>query len=168
MGDRTRGLYGKFRIERTDGKSAPGEKHDGCFYFVLDVAHDPHALPALAAYADSARRDGYGMLADDIEDQLLAGYISAPCAEVSRLTAEVERLTRELNAYKRAKAENDDRYMGERDEARRRVAELEAALREIADWGCNLDPIAPCFKRDDGGKCLPCIARAALAAKEPA
>jgi hypothetical protein len=45
------GLYGKFRIERTDGSSAPGGKHHGCDYFVLDVTHDKHAAVALATYA---------------------------------------------------------------------------------------------------------------------
>ena len=48
MGDTTRGLYRKFRIERVDGSDAPGGKHDGCQYFVLDLDHDPHALPALS------------------------------------------------------------------------------------------------------------------------
>ena len=66
MGDRTRGLYEKFRIERNDGKSAPGEKHERCEYFVLDVTHDPHALPALAAYAASCRTE-YPLLAADID-----------------------------------------------------------------------------------------------------
>lgn len=51
------GLYGKFRVERTDGKSAPGEKHDGCEYFVLDLTHDPFALPAIRAYAQACRVD---------------------------------------------------------------------------------------------------------------
>jgi hypothetical protein len=45
------GLFHKFNIERTDGKSAPGQKHDGCDYFVLDLTHDPFAIPALTAYA---------------------------------------------------------------------------------------------------------------------
>lgn len=47
-----RGLYGKFRVERADGRSAPGERHDGCDYFVLDMTHDPYALRAIRAYAD--------------------------------------------------------------------------------------------------------------------
>lgn len=37
--------------------------------------------------------------------------------DVAALTTEVERLTRERDAYKKAKAENDERYMLERDEA---------------------------------------------------
>lgn len=44
-------IYGKFNVTRTDGKHKPGEKHDGCNYFVLDITHDPFALPALWAYA---------------------------------------------------------------------------------------------------------------------
>lgn len=53
MDKHTTGLYGKFNVTRTDGKSAPGQRHHGCDYFVLDVTHDPHAKPALAAYANS-------------------------------------------------------------------------------------------------------------------
>jgi hypothetical protein len=66
MGDRTRGLYGKFEIRRTDGQSEAGGKHEGCDYFVLDLEHDPHAIPALLAYAKSAEKDGYRKLAADI------------------------------------------------------------------------------------------------------
>ncbi len=64
-----RGLYDKFRrIERTDGKSAPGEKHDGCEYFVLDLTHDVHAKAALLAYADSCESE-YPKLAADLRDR---------------------------------------------------------------------------------------------------
>ena len=66
MGDRTRGLYEKFTVRRTDGSDEPGLKHDGCDYFVLDLVHDPLALAALAAYADAAEADGYGLLAADL------------------------------------------------------------------------------------------------------
>lgn len=65
MGDKTRGMYGKFKVERTDGKSAAGEKHDGCEYFVLDASCDPHAIPALMAYAESCNRE-YPLLAVDV------------------------------------------------------------------------------------------------------
>ena len=65
MGDRTQGLYNKFRVERVDGSDAPGGKHDGCEYFVLDLNHDPHALPALSAYEESCRND-YPLLAEDL------------------------------------------------------------------------------------------------------
>jgi hypothetical protein len=69
MGDRTRGLYGKFFVERTDGTSAPGEKHSGCEYFVLDLHHDKHAIAALRAYLLSCRKE-YPALADDLTDKL--------------------------------------------------------------------------------------------------
>lgn len=65
MADESRGLYQKFRVERTDGKSEPGEKHHGCKYFVLDLDHDPHAMAALEAYARSCRKQ-YPKLAEDI------------------------------------------------------------------------------------------------------
>lgn len=69
--ERTRGVYAKFRVERTDGTSAKGGKHDGCFYFVLDVTHDPFARSALIAYANACR-DAYPSLAADL-DRIIAG-----------------------------------------------------------------------------------------------
>lgn len=68
--DRDRGLYRKFWVERTDGQSAPGRKHDGCEYYVLDLTHDPLAVPALGAYAAAARAAGFALLADDLEAKL--------------------------------------------------------------------------------------------------
>jgi hypothetical protein len=59
------GLYNKFIVRRTDGKDAPGQKHDGCYYFVLDTTHDPHAKAALRAYADSCESE-YPLLAADV------------------------------------------------------------------------------------------------------
>jgi hypothetical protein len=64
-GDKSRGLYEKFKVERTDGSSAPGGKHDGCGYFVLDASCDPHAIPALLAYAESCKPE-YPALAKDL------------------------------------------------------------------------------------------------------
>lgn len=60
-----RGIYHKFNVVRTDGKSAPGQKHHDCFYFVLDCDHDPHARAALLAYAASCEAD-YPALASDV------------------------------------------------------------------------------------------------------
>lgn len=67
MGDKSKGLIGKFTVIRNDGQSEAGQKHHGCRYFVLDLDHDDHAKPALAAYAKSARQDGYTALADDLD-----------------------------------------------------------------------------------------------------
>jgi hypothetical protein len=69
MGDRDRGLYRKFHVERVDGKQ---EAHANCDYFVLDLTHDPHAVVALEAYTESARRDGYNLLANDLDEKVKA------------------------------------------------------------------------------------------------
>ena len=67
MGDNTRGIYKKYHVSRVDGRDAPGEKHDDCFYFVLDVTHDPHSLAALRAYANSCRLE-YPKLAAELDN----------------------------------------------------------------------------------------------------
>jgi hypothetical protein len=69
MGDKTRGIYHKFNIERTDGKSKPGEKHFGCEYWVLDLTHDPYALWALEAYASACQRE-YPLLYVDLQRRI--------------------------------------------------------------------------------------------------
>lgn len=61
---RAAGLIHKYRVERTDGD--PTGKHRDCLHFVLDVRHDPHAIPALEAYAASCEIDGYAALAADL------------------------------------------------------------------------------------------------------
>lgn len=63
--DTKRGAYQKFDVSRTDGSSGVGEKHEHCTYFVLDLNHDPCALPALAAYA-KACKPKYPKLARDL------------------------------------------------------------------------------------------------------
>lgn len=65
MGDKSRGLYNKFVVERRDGSSDIGGKHYGCEYFVLDLTHDKHAAAALRAYADSCAEE-YPLLAADL------------------------------------------------------------------------------------------------------
>lgn len=65
MGDTTRGLHNKFIVRRVDGSDAPGCKHDGCDYFVLDLTHDPHAKAAIIAYAKSCESE-YPLLAADL------------------------------------------------------------------------------------------------------
>lgn len=68
VSDTERGLYKKFNVERTDGSSQPGGKHAACEYFVLDLAHDPFAVPALAAYAEACQNT-YPLLATDLRQQ---------------------------------------------------------------------------------------------------
>lgn len=70
--DQQRGLYNKFRVERTDGKSAPGEKHHECDYFVLDMDHDEHARAAIEAYVKSLEdAKEYPALAADLRYRYL-------------------------------------------------------------------------------------------------
>ncbi len=60
MGDREMGLFGKYRVERVDGKSI-----DRCI--VLEL-HDPNSWPALRVWADTVEADGYTALAHDVRD----------------------------------------------------------------------------------------------------
>lgn len=69
MGKTDVGLYDKYEVRRTDGKSAPGEKHHGCRHFVLDLAHDPFAVPAISAYR-AACEDKHPKLAADLLEWL--------------------------------------------------------------------------------------------------
>lgn len=62
------GLFRKFDIRRVDGSDAPGGKHHGCRYFVLDVEHDPHSVPALIAYA-AACEATHPQLAKDLRSE---------------------------------------------------------------------------------------------------
>lgn len=67
------GLFAHFdvQVRRLDGKDGPGEKHEHCWYFLLDIAHDPHAFNALAAYVASCKTD-YPQLAADLQTRLEA------------------------------------------------------------------------------------------------
>lgn len=86
-------------------------------------------------------------------------------AERDQLRAALAESERERDAYKRAKTENDDRYMGERDEARRdrdrlaaEVGRLRAALTDISDGN---------YDNAHGARGAMRIARAALAPPTP-
>lgn len=81
--DHERGLYGKYRVERT---SDPKGKHDDCRYFVLDPQHDPNAVTALRAYADACA-DEYPALAADLRAWAGPATISSSGEDV-RLTSE--------------------------------------------------------------------------------
>ena len=48
-------IDGKFIVRRADGRDAPGCKHHGCQYFVLDLDHDSSALPTLRAYMHACK-----------------------------------------------------------------------------------------------------------------
>ncbi|RFP32461.1 hypothetical protein D0T21_09690 [Duganella sp. BJB476] len=63
------GMFRKFDVRRVDGSDAPGGKHHGCRYFVLDMDHDMHAGPALAAYAESCRASHHAL-----SDEMIAEF----------------------------------------------------------------------------------------------
>ena len=61
------GIYRKYKVERADGSGAPGKKHEGCSYYVLDLNHDPYARPAILAYADACEKT-HPVLAADLRE----------------------------------------------------------------------------------------------------
>ncbi|MBG6083166.1 hypothetical protein [Rubrivivax gelatinosus] len=60
-----RELFEKFEVRRLDGSDAPGGKHHGCDYVVLDLVHDRYAAAAMCAYA-AACRETHPQLAADL------------------------------------------------------------------------------------------------------
>ena len=61
MPERDRGFYPKYNVTRVDN----GETVDPATSFTLVVNRDPHAYPALQAYADSVEGEN-PKLADDL------------------------------------------------------------------------------------------------------
>lgn len=57
-------LYGKFFVQRSDGRDLPGGDKADAAYFVLDYVHDHYARTALATYADACEQDLPGLAAD--------------------------------------------------------------------------------------------------------
>lgn len=54
------GLEPRYHVRKIND---PTGKHDECRFFVLDPQHDPHAIPALLAYAASCEADYPGLAA---------------------------------------------------------------------------------------------------------
>ena len=61
------GMFRKFDVRRVDGSDAPGGKHHGCRYFVLDLDHDVHAQAAMTAYGISCAETHPELSADILE-----------------------------------------------------------------------------------------------------
>ncbi|KAF1043466.1 DUF3310 domain-containing protein [Xylophilus sp.] len=76
------GLFHKFEVRRVDGSDAPGGKHHGCVYFVLDIDHDPYAVPAVLAYADACEAT-HPLLAENLRAQH-GGRVPAPPRALAR------------------------------------------------------------------------------------
>lgn len=58
------GLFRKFVVRRVDGSDAPGGKHHGCEYFVIDMTNDQYAPVALRPYAVACRATHPALSAD--------------------------------------------------------------------------------------------------------
>jgi hypothetical protein len=63
--DQKVGLYEKFKVERLDGSTAPGKKHAGCRFFVLDLEHDAFAPMTIWHYAHLCAGE-FPALAEDL------------------------------------------------------------------------------------------------------
>jgi hypothetical protein len=65
LSDKNKGLYPKFYCQRIDGRDQEDGDREGASYFILDTTFDPHALPALKAYAESCQKE-YPKLEKDL------------------------------------------------------------------------------------------------------
>lgn len=65
--DKIVGLYHKYYVERTDGSSSNGKKHEYCKYFVIDMTHDKFAADALLAYS-IACKDKFPVLSNELRE----------------------------------------------------------------------------------------------------
>lgn len=83
------GVFRKFKVHRTDNSDAPGGKHEGCEYFVLDVDHDPCARAALIAYA-AAVEPTHPILAADMRRRYELTEPPAVAAESVEASCETE------------------------------------------------------------------------------
>lgn len=70
--DTEQGLYEKYRVYRTDGLDNVGGPRADDKYFVLNLTRDPHAKPAMAAYAASVNPT-HAILSTDMIREVLGG-----------------------------------------------------------------------------------------------
>jgi len=70
MPEKLQGVFRKYEVRRVDGRDQPGEDRHGDEHFVLNLTRDPHAVPAIAAYARSCEPE-YPLLASDLVRGLL-------------------------------------------------------------------------------------------------
>lgn len=57
-------IYGKYYVERVDGRDKPGGDKEDAKYFVLDTVHDEYALEAMKFYAFRCVREFPELSAD--------------------------------------------------------------------------------------------------------
>ena len=78
----------------------------------------------------------------DAEILRLETALALSATLVAERNAEIDNLRVEVEAYKKAKAENDERYMTERDTARAEVEQLKAQLAQVLDAPCESEAAA--------------------------
>lgn len=117
-----------------------------------DDGDGPVRMVVLCPHGDTDDRDavatidmGHGEECDEAHAALVVGAVNAlrplldaldaaerdvqrAAGTIAALRGHIAEIERELAAYRKAKAENDDRFMRERDEARAEVAKLTALL----------------------------------------
>jgi hypothetical protein len=62
-----KGLEARYEVKKIND---PEGKHDNCWVFVLDPKHDPHAVNAIIAYAESIQAEN-PVLARDLGNKVL-------------------------------------------------------------------------------------------------
>ncbi len=85
MSDKEEGLYGKYRVERVDGKPMPA----GC---IVMEWKDPSARRAIRTFSDCVKKAGYLQLSDDLDKRLEAysedpGHYDSAMEFISELPA---------------------------------------------------------------------------------
>lgn len=134
--DKTKiGIYEKFNnIERTDGSHLPGGKHHGCTYFVLDLTHDKHAKPAMAAYAESCKEE-FPLLSEDARE--VAGDAIAELAslrgELAAAKESIESACAEADIVGYYGGNLDSAIQCFREKFHEQTARAEAAEKELAE-----------------------------------
>lgn len=141
------GLFRKFDVRRVDGSDAPGGKHHGCRYFVLDVDHDQHAVDALIAYANSCEKTHPELARDLREDWAIP----------SSRTQEPTEWQVEVACREYARARYGDTIVFPRDFSPEEVAksreDMRAALR-----AASITPPAPERSKEDVRDILQAVA----------
>lgn len=100
------GMFRKFDVRRVDSSDAPGGKHYGCRYFVLDLDHDAYAPAAMRTYAAECKVT-HSQLAADIESEFGAqtkaevpeGFVLVPKEPTKKMLDALYRatVTRKVN-----------------------------------------------------------------------
>jgi hypothetical protein len=101
----------------------------------FDECDRDRALAEKDAERERLRLAACGVAALGYFKGCIAEYKSASLGDVLRLRAQSDKMRKERDAYQKAKQENDDRFMIERDEARAEVDRLRASNKLISKDG---------------------------------